>query len=68
MWFSAPLLSILTLAAPSPSPMRSLQRRVNKEAEFGITQAFTMQPSNSPIISLQGGVDTYFQGDGNLVV
>ena len=66
MWFPTSLMSILTLAAASP--MGSLQRRVNKEVLFGTNQAFTLQPSNSPVVSLWGGVQTYFQGDGNFVV
>ncbi|CAD6565804.1 MAG: hypothetical protein ASARMPRED_007995 [Alectoria sarmentosa] len=60
MWFPA-MLSILTLAAASP--LGSLQRRANKEVLFGTQQAFTLKPSNSPVVSLWGGVDTYFQGD-----
>lgn len=66
MWFPTAVLSILTLAAASP--MGSLQRRANKEVLFGTQQAFTLKPSNSPVVSLWGGVDTYFQGDGNFVV
>lgn len=66
MWFPTALLSILTLAAASP--LGSLQRRVNKEVLFNTQQAFTLKPSNSPVVSLLGGVDTYFQGDGNFVV
>ena len=61
------LLWILTLAAASPSPMGSLQRRAGKVVQFSIDQQFVMQPSNSPITNLQG-VETYFQGDGNFVV
>lgn len=48
--------------------MGSLQRRANKEVSFGTQQAFTLQPSNSPVVSLWGGVESYFQGDGNFVV
>ena len=66
MWFPTTLLPILTLAAASP--MGSIQRRANKEVLFGTNQAFTLQPSNSPVVSLWGGVETYFQGDGNFVV
>lgn len=66
MWFTTTLLSILTLA--TASPMGSIQRRVNKEVLFNTNQAFTLQPSNSPVVSLWGGIDTYFQGDGNFVV
>lgn len=64
MWF-LPTFSILTLAAASP--MGSLERRINKEIIFNTNQAFTLQPSNSPITSLSG-VQSYFQGDGNFVM
>ena len=66
MWVPTALLSVLSLAAASP--VGSLRRRVNKEVVFGTGQSFTLQPSNSPVVSLWGGVDTYFQGDGNFVV
>ncbi|KAL9068679.1 MAG: hypothetical protein Q9161_005993 [Pseudevernia consocians] len=66
MWFLTTLLPILTLAAASP--MGSIQRRATKEVLFGTNQAFTLQPSNSPVVSLWGGVESYFQGDGNFVV
>lgn len=66
MRFSTTLLSILAVAVASPAG--SLQRRAIKEVDFGIDQTFTLQPSNSPIVSLVGGIDTYFQGDGNFVV
>ncbi|KAM0802977.1 hypothetical protein BDR22DRAFT_75863 [Usnea florida] len=67
MRFPTVFLSILALAAASPSPMGSLQRRVDKVVRFGTNQAFTLQPSNSPITNLQG-IQSYFQGDGNFVV
>lgn len=54
MWSPTTLMSILTLAAASP--MGSLQRRANKEVLFGTNQAFTLQPSNSLVVSLWGGV------------
>lgn len=66
MLFLTVFVSILTLGATSP--MGGLQRRANKAVLFNTGQSFLLQPSNSPIVSLSGGVDTYFQGDGNLVV
>ena len=67
MWGPTALLSILTVAVASASPLGSLQRRVVKEVVFNTGQTFILQPSNTPFISLWAGVDTYFQGDGNLV-
>ena len=66
MRFLIVLFSILTLGAASP--VGSLQRRVAKEISFSTQQQFVLQPSNTPVASLWGGIQTYFQGDGNLVV
>ena len=66
MRFLTVLFSILTLAAASP--VRSLQRRAHKAISFNIQQQFILQPSSTQVVSLWGGVQTYFQGDGNLGV
>ena len=66
MRFVTVLFSILTLGAASP--VGSLQRRAAKAISFGTQQQFILQPSNTPVVSLWGGIQTYSQGDGNLVV
>ena len=66
MRFFKVLFSILSLA--SAAPVSSLQRRANKEISFDTQQQFILESSKTPVVSLWGGVKTYFQGDGNLVV
>ena len=67
MRFPTVFLLILTLAAASPAPMGSLQRRAYETVQLSTDQAFVLRPSTSPITNLQG-IQTYFQGDGNFVV
>ena len=37
-------------------------------ARFGLNQAFTLQPSSQPFVSLRAGVESYFQSDCNFVM
>ena len=65
-WFLTIISSILTQAIASPAG--SLQRRANEMISFATQQQFILQPSNTLVISLWRGVQTYIQRDGNFVM